>query len=159
MRALTDRIEGIGSGLSLVEIKKIPKTILVISVDAEVTPEHGLDESAAKPSVTQTFEAFSDAQFRLYNDETRLLLQRNLSDLKKYLDEQGKPTEIFTATVSFSSVQIPSLKSYLNNLPTSLELSGHDVDMLTQVGGQLLRNSSGYQDFLRASNSQRVTHQ
>ncbi|MFM2007421.1 MAG: hypothetical protein RLZZ09_3076 [Pseudomonadota bacterium] len=159
LRALTDRIEGIGSGLSLVEIKKIPKTILVISVDAEVTPEHGLDESADKPSVTQTFEAFSDAQFRLYNDETRLLLQRNLSDLKKYLDEQGKPTEIFTATVSFSSVQIPSLKSYLNNLPTSLELSGHDVDMLTQVGGQLLRNSSGYQDFLRASNSQRVTHQ
>ena len=159
LRALTDRIEGIGSGLSLVEVKKIPRNILVISVDAEVTPEHGLDESAAKPSVTQTFEAFSDAQFRLYNDETRLLLQRNLSDLKKYLDEQGKPTEIFTATVSFSSVQIPSLKSYLNNLPTSLELSGHDVDMLTQVGGQLLRNSSGYQDFLRASNGQRVTHQ
>ncbi|MEY2680937.1 MAG: hypothetical protein RL661_1168 [Pseudomonadota bacterium] len=156
LRALTDRIEGIGSGLSLVEIKKIPKNILVISVDAEVTPEHDLDESAAKPSVTQTFEAFSDAQFRLYNDETRLLLQKNLRDLKKYLDEQGKPTEIFTATVSFSSVQIASLKSYLNGLPTSLELSGHDVDMLTRVGGELLRNSPGYKDFLKSTGGQRV---
>jgi NTE family protein len=158
LRALTDRIEGIGSGLSLAEIKKIPNNILVISVDAEVTPEHDLDESADKPSVTQTFEAFSDAQFRLYNDETRLLLQKNLSDLQKYLGNQGKPTQIFTATVSFSSVQIASLKSYLNNLPTSLELSGHDVDMLTQVGGQLLRNSPGYRDFLRATNGQRITH-
>jgi len=159
LRALTDRLQGIGSGITLVEINKIPTKILVISVDAEVTPEHTLDESVAKPSVTQTFEAFSDAQFRLYNDETRLLLQRNLSDLKSFLHEQGKTAEIFTATVSFSSVQIPSLKSYLNNLPTSLELSDHDVDMLTQVAGQLLRNSSGYQDFLRANNGQRVMPQ
>ncbi len=156
LRALTDRIELIESGLSLVEIKKIPKNILVISVDAEVTPEHSLDESAAKPSVTQTLEAFSDAQFRLYNDETRSLLQKNLRDLQNHLKAQGQSTQIYNATISFSSVQVASLKSYLNNLPTSLELSDHDVDMLTQVGGQLLRNSPEYQDFLRENGGQRI---
>jgi NTE family protein len=156
LRALTDRIEGIGSGQTLVEIKKIPKNILVISVDAEVMPEHSLDETAKKPSFTETFEAFSDAQFRLYNDETRLLLQKKLQDLKNYLQEQGNPTEIFTANVSFSSVQLASLKSYLNRLPTTLELSEHDVDMLTRVGGELLRSSPGYQDFLKKNNGRRM---
>jgi len=156
LRALTDRIEGIGSGQTLVEIKKIPKNILVISVDAEVIPEHSLDETPQKPSVTETFEAFSDAQFRLYNDETRLLLQKKLQDLKDYLQEQGKPTEIFTANVSFSSAQSASLKSYLNRLPTTLELSEHDVDMLTRVGGELLRSSPGYQDFLKKNGGRRI---
>lgn len=156
LRALTDRIEGIGSGQTLVDIKKIPKNILVISVDAEVIPEHSLDETAQKPSFTETFEAFSDAQFRLYNDETRLLLQKKLQDLKSYLQEQGKPTEIFTANVSFSSVQLASLKSYLNRLPTTLELSEHDVDMLTRVGGELLRSSPGYQDFLKKNSGRRI---
>jgi hypothetical protein len=99
----------------------------------------------------------------LTNGSKRILIDcglfqglKNLRDLKKYLDEQGKPTEIFTATVSFSSVQIASLKSYLNGLPTSLELSGHDVDMLTRVGGELLRNSPGYKDFLKSTGGQRV---
>ena len=156
LRALTDRIEGIGSGQTLVEIKKIPKNILVISVDAEVIPEHSLDETPQKPSVTETFEAFSDAQFRLYNDETRLLLQKKLQDLKDYLQEQGKPTEIFTANVSFSSAQSASLKSYLNRLPTTLELSEHDVDMLTRVGGELLRSAPGYQDFLKKNGGRRI---
>lgn len=156
LRALTDRIEGIGSGKTLVDIQKIPKKILVISVDAEVVPEHTLDETAAKPSVTETFEAFSDAQFRLYNDETRLLLQKKLEDLQKHLNTQGKPTEIFNATVSFSSVQSPSLKTYLNKLPTSLELSDHDVDMLVRVGGELLRSSPRYQDFLKKNGGRRM---
>jgi len=121
-----------------------------------VIPEHGLEETAQKPSLTETFEAFSDAQFRLYNDETRMLLQKKLQDLQNYLKEQGKPTEIFTANVSFSSVQLASLKSYLNRLPTTLELSEHDVDMLTRVGGELLRSSPGYQDFLKKNGGRRV---
>ena len=157
LRALTDRIVGIGSGISLVDMNRIPRSILVISVDAEVTPEHSLDETADKPSVSQTLEAFSDAQFRLYNDETRMLVQKTLGDFQKYLADQGKPSKIYTATVSFSAVKLDSLKSYLNNLPTSLELSGHDVDMLTLVGGQLLRNSPGYRDFLNDNGGQRIT--
>jgi hypothetical protein len=59
------------------------------------------------------------------------------------------------ANISFSSVQLDSLKTYLNRLPTSLELSDHDVDMLTEVGGQLLRNSPGYRDFLRKNGGRR----
>jgi NTE family protein len=155
LRALTDRIEGIGSGQTLVDLQKIPKNILVISVDAAVLPEHTVNETATKPSVTETFEAFSDAQFRLYNDETRLLLQTKLKDLQAFLKAQGRPTEIYMANISFSSVQLDSLKTYLNRLPTSLELSDHDVDMLTEVGGQLLRNSPGYRDFLRKNGGRR----
>ena len=156
LRALTDRIESVRSGISLLGKKPAPKSILVISVDAEVIPEHTLDESASKPSVTQTFEAFSNAQFRLYNDETRQVLKESLDDLKQYLAGQGQAPEVYQAVVSFSSVKGTSLKSYLNNLPTSLELSSHDVDMLSKVGGELLRNSKGYQEFLRANRSSRT---
>jgi NTE family protein len=156
LRALTDRIESVKSGISLLGKNPVPKRILVISVDAEVIPEHTLYESASKPSVTQTFEAFSNAQFRLYNDETRQVLKTSLDDLKQYLAGQGQAPEVYQAVVSFSSVKGTSLKSYLNNLPTSLELSSHDVDMLSKVGGELLRNSKGYQEFLRANRSSRT---
>lgn len=52
------------------------------------------------------------------------------------------------AEVSFESIRLKSLKSRLNSLPTSLELSGRDVDILIDTGRTLLRQQPGYRDFL-----------
>lgn len=159
IRALTDRIEGMRSGASLSVMKRIPDKILIISVDAEVVPEHTIDESASKPSIAETIDAFSDAQFRLYGQETRALLDIKLKEMVEELKKAGHNPTVYTANVSFSSVQGNSLKTYLNQLPTTLELSDHDVDMLAQVGRELLRGNPEFRGFLRATNGQRVNVQ
>ena len=159
LRALTDRIEGIRSGANYSQVKRIPEKILIISVDAEVTPEHTIDESASKPSISETIDAFSDAQFRLYGQETKALLDVKLKEFVQQLQNAGRKPQIYEANVSFSSVQGKSLKSYLNSLPTSLELSDHDVDMLEKVGRELLRANPSFREFLRANNGQRVSNQ
>ena len=155
LRAVTDRIEAIGSGLLLDTTGRIPSDVLVISVNAEVDPERGIDHSAAKPSVVDTVNAFSDVQMSLYNEETKLLLANKLAEMEKSLRERGLEVRFHTAEVSFASIQVKTLKSYFNNLPTTLELSDIEVDMLIQAGRDLLRRDPGFKAFLAANNGLR----
>lgn len=156
LRALTDRLESFGSGLFMREVGKLPRTVLVISVNAQVKPERGIDRSAAKPSVTDTLDAFSDAQMSLYNEETKLLLDKKLKELGEHLREHGHDIKIYSADVSFESVQAKTMRSYLNNLPTTLELSNQDVDMLIEAASTILRHDPEYRQFFEDNNGRRV---
>jgi NTE family protein len=151
LRALADRIETQGSGYFLRDEKRMPKDVLVITVNAQVKPERSMDLSAAKPSVADTIDAMSDAQMSLYNEETKLLLQKKLDQLKAELSAKGHDVKFYTAEVAFDSVEAKTMKSLLNSLPTSLELSNQDVDILIQTASSLLRRQSGYKDFLEAN--------
>jgi NTE family protein len=152
LRALTDRIETVGSGLLLNTHGRLPTDVLIISVNAEVDPERGIDRSAAKPSVVDTINAFSDVQMSLYNNETRLLLSNKLKDLENSMNARGLNVRFHTAEVSFASIQAKTLKSYFNNLPTTLELSDIEVDMLIDAGRDLLRRDPGFKGFLAVNN-------
>jgi NTE family protein len=156
LRALTDRLESFGSGLFMREVDKLPRNVLVISVNAQVKPERGIDRSAAKPSVTETVDAFSDAQMSLYNEETKLLLAKKLKELGEHLHEHGHKINIYSADVSFESVQAKTMRTYLNNLPTSLELSNQDVDMLIEAASTILRHDPEYRRFFEDNHGRRV---
>jgi NTE family protein len=156
LRALTDRIETIGSGFLFNNPGQMPKDVLVISVNAQVTPEPGIDHSAAEPSVGDTLNAFTDVQMSRYDNDTKLLLANKLKDLEKAMQERGHNVRIYNAEVSFQSIQAQTLKSYFNNLPTSLELSDQEVDMLTGAGRDLLRNEPRFKSFLEANAGTRV---
>jgi NTE family protein len=156
LRALADRIKTQGSGFFLQNGKPIPKDVLVITVNAQVKPERSMDISANKPSVTDTINAMSDAQMSLYNDETKLLLQNKLDELKDEVNAQGLDVKFHTAEVSFDSVEAKTMKSFLNSLPTSLELSDQDVDILIDTAAQLLRRSPGYRKFLELNGGIRL---
>jgi NTE family protein len=156
LRALADRIKTQGSGFFLRSGKRIPKDVLVIIVNAQVKPERSMDISANKPSVTDTINAMSDAQMSLYNDETKLLLQNKLDELKDEVNAQGLDVKFHTAEVSFDSVEAKTMKSFLNSLPTSLELSDQDVDILIDTAAQLLRRSPGYRKFLELNGGNRL---
>lgn len=148
LRAVTDRIETLGGGFFYGQPDKIPKDILVISVNAEVKPERGIDRSAQKPSVVDTIDALSDVQMSLYNNETQLLVTKKLTDYQTQMQQHGHAVSIHYAEVSFQSIQAKLLKSYFNSLPTSLELTGDEVDMLIGAGRALLRKEPEFKDFL-----------
>jgi len=153
LRALTDRIETIGSGFLFNNPGQMPKDVLVISVNAQVTPEPGIDHSAAEPSVGDTINAFTDVQMSRYDNDTKLLLANKLKDLEKIMQERGHTVRIYNAEVTFESLKTQTLKSYFNNLPTSLELSDHEVDMLIGAGRDLLRNEPRFMNFLEANST------
>jgi len=156
LRALTDRIDTIGSGFLFNNPGQMPKDVLVISVNAQVTPEPGIDHSAAEPSVSDTINAFTDVQMSRYDNDTKLLLANKLKDLEKAMQEHGHNVRIYNAEVTFESIKTQTLKSYFNNLPTSLELSDHEVDMLIGAGRDLLRNEPRFKHFLEANAGTRV---
>ena len=156
LRALTDRIETIGSGFLFKNRDQMPKDVLVISVNAQVTPEPGIDRSAAEPSVGDTINAFTDVQMSRYDNDTKLLLANKLKDLEKIMQERGHTVRIYNADVTFESLKTQTLKSYFNNLPTSLELSDHEVDMLIGAGRNLLRNEPRFKNFLEANAGTKV---
>ena len=98
--------------------------------------------------MVDTLDAFSDVQMSLYNEETKLLLAKKLKDFETEMRKRGHEVSTHVAEVSFESIQAKTLKSYFNNLPTSLELSNNEVDMLIDAGRTLLRKEPGYRQFL-----------
>jgi len=157
LRAVTDRIEVVGNGFLITNPHQIPKDVLVILVNAEVKPERSMELSAAKPSVVDTLDALSGVQMSLYNQETKLLLTKKLKDFETEMLKRGHEVSTHIAEVSFESIQAKTLKSYFNNLPTSLELSNSEVNMLIDAGRTLLRKQPGYQQFLERDGGTRVT--
>ena len=156
VRALTERLEGYQNGLTQIISNNKTKNILVIVVDAEVKPVHNVNQQPGNPSIGETIEAFSNIQFELFNNESRILLDTRLDALKQYLGQKGVPVNIFKVGVSFKHIAGKSLQDHLNGLPTSLELPAGDVDLLVRVGGDLLRQNSSYRDFLRTVNGQKI---
>lgn len=149
LRAVTDRIETLGGGFLLSNSRKVPKDILVISVNAEVRPERGIDLTADKSSVVDTIDAISDVEMELYNHESQLLLRKKLQDFRELMRQRGHEVSVYSVEVSFASLQTKTLKAYFNNLPTSLELSDQEVDMLIDAGRTLLRKEPEFKRFLQ----------
>ena len=85
---------------------------------------------------------------KLFNNESRILLDSRLAEMKKYLDDIGSPVKVYKADVSFKNAMGESLRHHLNEIPTSLELPESDVDLLIRTGGDLLRQDESYRDFL-----------
>ncbi|MEY4684816.1 MAG: hypothetical protein RLZ25_1275 [Pseudomonadota bacterium] len=149
-RAMTERLEAFQNGLSLLLGDHKPKNIVMITVDAEVEPVHSVDESPDKPSLGDTLEAFSNIQFQLFNNETRILLDHKLEELRDHLASAGHTVTLYKVPIEFSSVHGKSLKEHLNSLPTSLELSSTDVDLLERTGAELVRHNKDFRAFLKA---------
>jgi NTE family protein len=156
LRALADRIETQARRYFLRKGQRIPRDVLVITVNAQVKPERGMDLSADKPSIGETLDAMSDVQMSLYNVETKLLLQNKINELQAELKAHGIEVRFHLAEVAFDSVEAKTLKSLLNSLPTSLELSDRDVDILIDTGARLLRKTPGYRDFMEINHGCRT---
>lgn len=150
-RAMTERLEAFQNGFHTLLGDHRTKNILMITVDAEVEPVHSVDESAEKPSLGDTLEAFSNIQFQLFNNETRILLDRKLNELKQQLEKSGHTVNLYKVPVEFASVHGKSLKEHLNSLPTSLELSATDVDLLEKTGAELVRHNKEFKAFLKST--------
>ncbi|RLT93975.1 patatin-like phospholipase family protein [Ketobacter sp.] len=148
LRAMLERLEVMG--LQELNQARAPSHVLVIFVDAEVNPERTIDQSAQKPSLGTTLDAVTSVQISRFTAETQTLIHEAMDDLRRQASTAGLPTQFHLVDVKFSSEKREKLSEYLNSLPTSLELTDVEVDVLIDTGRSLLRQSAAYQAFLAA---------
>ena len=154
LRSLIERMDALGSNMFLTGAATPPKDVLVVSVNAEIQPDRNIERTAQKPAIMDTVDAMTTAQISLYNQETRSVVAQKLNDVEAELARNGHDIKFHFVEVTFESLKEKELRSFLNTLPTSLELPDSQIDVLIDTGRRLLRGNEKFKAFL-ASNGGR----
>jgi NTE family protein len=143
LRALLETVEVIGGAREYLAQLGIepPRRIAVISVNASADPRQGIDASLKQPTLEQTLNAVTNIQLQRYNTDTLQDMQRSLARWSKELSTPERPVQSYFIRLSFEDVADAPLRKFLNEIPTSLALSGEQVDRLIAAGRELLRNN------------------
>ena len=143
LRALLETIEVIGGAREYVTQLGMqpPRRIAVISVNAAADPRQGIDASRLQPTIEQTLNAVTNIQLQRYNTDTLQQMQQSLQRWAKVLSTPERPVQGYFIRLSFEDVADLPLGRFLNEIPTSLALSGEQVDRLILAGRELLRNN------------------
>ncbi len=147
LRVMIDKVENLHQGQLKTLKHEHPGSILVILVNAEVSPEKLIEKSYRTPSIGVTMNAVTSAQFESYNRETLDRFKEMMTELGTASPEGGAPTKTYFSQVSFDHVKSTEINRVLNALPTTLELEDIDVDRLILAGRLLLRNEPAFQAF------------
>jgi NTE family protein len=136
---------------------KVPRSILIVLVNAEVKPEKPIDSSAKKPSVGDTMSAYTSAQMDRYSQETLDALRDGIAEFEKRAAEMGTPSRVYFTEVGFKLAQDSGINDFFNSLPTSLQLEALEVDRLIGAGRLLLRHEPAFKEFKNNNKAHLVT--
>jgi len=147
LRAGIDVIEAAGSLDAALEIMhaEVPDQMVVISVNAETSPDPKINLSGGAPGLASLMGAVSGGQIRRYNFETLLLTHELLGSLQAEAKEAGRDMQTFMIEVAFARFPDADDRRYFKHIPTSFKLSDHQVDELIWAGRELLLRSPEYQ--------------
>ncbi|MDG2336040.1 MAG: patatin-like phospholipase family protein [Myxococcota bacterium] len=127
-----------------------PDHFVVIVVNAETSPNPGIDMSSASPSFASLMNSVSGSQIRRYNLETLLLTEVSLKKWAQILSEKfGKNVDARLIEIDFDSIPQEESRDYFKLIPTSFVLSDQTVDNLRSAGRDLLRTNPNFREFLQ----------
>ena len=147
LRALTDRFEHLSDYQFATLGHQLPSNIVIILVNAEVRRDRQIERSVNSPSLATTMATVTNVQMRTNNLATVDKLQQGIAEFRRRVAEADLQSEVYFTEVSFDIVQDEPVASYLNSLPTSLELDDEQVDRLIAVGRLLLRHDPSFRQF------------
>ncbi len=125
--------------------KKIPKKVVIISVNSSTKPRPEMAYSLKEPSVGETISAMSDIQLHRYNSTTQDLVKRSVERWSKELSTPEKQIHPYFINIGLKSIGETKLQNFFNKIPTSFALSQETVDKLVSGGHNLLHNDLEYQ--------------
>ena len=123
--------------------------ILLISVNAAVEHEVIWTKAPKHPSRRQVLGAMTRIQMRNYTSDTAYIVEQAYRNWMVSQENNLAPVKFDFVEITFSSVKDDDERAYLNELPTSLELSEVQVDKIIAAGRRLLRDSPEFQNFLK----------
>ncbi len=151
LRAVYEIVEVSSGGMAQFTKKygrQPPRRFVIISVDASARAESAMDNSAKQPELLEAVGAMSDIQLHLYNMATLELMEQTLTRWTKELSTPQRPVEAYFIYLSFKDIKDPTRRAFFNEVPTSFNLTGEQVDGLIEVGGELLRNNPEFRRLL-----------
>lgn len=151
IRALYDTINLTGGSEQLLEKldAKPPKFLVLILVNAAVSPEKAMTKSSDEPSLSEQIDAVTSAQISRYSVESIQLLKNNLIEWGKKLSEvNNHEVKTFFIQIDFESIKNKKQFEMFNLVSTSLSLPSEQVNKLRDEGGRLLRSSPEFKKLL-----------
>lgn len=128
--------------------RELPKRLILLSVNASISPEPLMDQSNRQPSLAEAASAMSDVQLHRYNAATMDLMDRSLTDWADDMSRPGRPVETYFIDLNFKAVQQEADRELLNLTPTSFSLTDDQVDHLIRTGRELLVSHPEFQRLL-----------
>ena len=129
--------------------RKIPRRMVVISVNASTEPDPDMDRSNKEPSISETIGSVTDVQLHRYNVATHEVMKNALELWTGNLSTPDRQVTPYYIQVEFSNVEPQSLIPFFNSIPTSFSLSDEQNDKLIMAGRSLLRNNPVYQQLVQ----------
>ena len=123
----------------------IARRFAIILVDASTQPANGMGTSRDAPSIATTINAMTDIQLHRYNTATVADMKESLKEWGEQISKSSEPVEPYFIRLSFKDIQDEGIREYVNEVPTSLSLTGEQVDTIVKVGRDLLRNNTEFQ--------------
>ncbi len=123
--------------------------ILIISVNAHVTPKSKWSSKRRSPSLGQVLGSISGDQISRYSLDTLGIVEFSFEKWTKQLSTPERPVTSDFAQVSIDVVRDKAERDYLNTIGTSFDLSDEEVDRLIAAARKVLRESPEFQTFLK----------
>ena len=151
LRAIYDIIEVAGGPRRLLRSvgAKPASRLAIVSVNASTRVGSDMEASARAPTLEQTANAVTDIQLHRYNASTVELLQASIQRWAQELSTPAAPVASYFVQVDFEAIAEPERQVYFNRIPTSLALSGEQVDQLIAAGRELLRDNVEFRRFVK----------
>ncbi len=129
-----------------------PSHVVVVVVDAEVSPEPPFSRIPRPPSLSAVLGAVTGIQINRYTFETIELMRTSLEGWSHELPlaEDGTPVRTAIIEVAFDMLEDPDERAYFQGLPTSFHLDDEAVDRLIHAGRRLLSESRELQELVAA---------
>ena len=151
LRAIYDIIEVAGGPRRLLRSvgAKPASRLVIVSVNASTRVGSDMEASARAPTLEQTANAVTDIQLHRYNASTVELLQASIQRWAQELSTPAAPVASYFVQVDFEAIAESERQVYFNRIPTSLALSGEQVDQLIAAGRELLRDNVEFRRFVK----------
>lgn len=150
LRAIYDVIEAAGGPVSY--LRKVhrapPRELVVVVVNASTEPRPDMDASNEQPGIIETINAMTDTQLHRYNVATYALMREVLARWAKAVSTPERPVRHHLIQLSFEQLASPKEREYFNAIPTTLSLSGEQVDRLVAAGGTLLKSNADFRQLM-----------
>ncbi len=151
LRAMYDFVEIAGGAKGFIEVvgQKIPKRIVVISVDSSASAPSSMSRTLKRPSLANTVNSISRIQLHRYNVATKKLTQRVLQEWADELSTEGQQVDTYFIDLNFAQLDDEDEIAYLNKVPTSFNLNDKQVTRLIDAGNGLVRKHPEFKRLLR----------
>lgn len=131
-------------------LDKVEK-VLVILVNAQVSPPYPWSRSGTEPGLYDTLEASFDAAFNTLTTENISQARREFlawgASINRQRPAGQTPVEVYFSTLTFNQVKDPQRRAKYQELPTAA-LSKAQIQALISLPGELLPQSAPFKKFL-----------